>query len=104
MKQNGPLENWIKGFLLFSLFLVPLIQLPQAYNYVLIKLSQLQFFLLFSLLFLLIKNMVATSNAATPVAVSNPGVKLAGFDFGSITSDLGPTVAPMEGSSAAKKV
>ncbi|MCD6219779.1 O-antigen ligase family protein [Candidatus Calescamantes bacterium] len=55
MKQNGLLENWIKGFLLFSLFLAPLVQLPQAYNYVLIKLSQLQFFLLFSILFLLIK-------------------------------------------------
>ncbi len=54
VKQNGSLENWIKGFILFSLFLVPLVQLPQAYNYVLVKLSQLQFFLLLSLLFFFI--------------------------------------------------
>jgi len=55
VKQNGSLENWVKGFILFSLFLVPLVQLPQAYNYVLVKLSQLQFFLLFSVLFFFIE-------------------------------------------------
>ncbi len=55
MKKDKVLEKWIKGFILFSIFITPFIQLPIAYNYVLIKLSQLQFFLLLSFLFFIIE-------------------------------------------------
>ncbi|MCD6521656.1 O-antigen ligase family protein [Candidatus Calescamantes bacterium] len=56
MKDNALLEKrytlTLQFLLLFSLFIMPFIQLPPAYNYVLIKLSQAQFFILVSLLYL----------------------------------------------------
>ncbi len=48
-----PLPKLITFLLLSAIFLLPLIIFPSAFNYVMIKLSQVQFFLLLSFLFLI---------------------------------------------------